>query len=86
MLQEGKTTIGRNSENDIVLDNADISRFHAMIIIQEGRYSIEDLNSANGTFLNESRIQGRQSLSDKDKIQIADFTIEFRVAQSDLLR
>jgi len=84
-LQGGKTTIGRNSENDLVLDDADVSRFHAMIIGQEGRYFIEDLNSANGTLLNGHRIQGRQPLNDQDKIRIADFIMEFGMGRPGLV-
>ena len=44
--------IGRSSQNDIVLDQASVSRFHADIRWNEGIYSVRDAKSRNGTKLN----------------------------------
>lgn len=50
--------IGKMQENvDMVIDNRMISRIHARIFHQEGSYYIEDMNSSNGTYLNDQLIQ-----------------------------
>lgn len=51
-----KITIGRDKKNDIVLENPIISRFHAEIQKIKNDYFIHDLNSSNGTFVNNERI------------------------------
>jgi len=48
--------IGRNPDSDIRIDNLGVSDRHARIFEQDGRYTIEDLDSTNGTFVNEKRI------------------------------
>ncbi|MDP8219053.1 MAG: SpoIIE family protein phosphatase [Candidatus Theseobacter exili] len=45
-------TIGRDSTNDIVLENKKVSRNHAIIALQDNRFSIKDLGSSNGTYVN----------------------------------
>ncbi len=55
-LTQRITTIGREPINDIVLDDAEISRRHARILYEDGRFIIEDLNSTNGTFVNGERL------------------------------
>lgn len=49
-------TIGRGSENDIVLAYEAVSRTHAQITFERGYYYVVDLNSANGTFMDNVRI------------------------------
>jgi hypothetical protein len=71
------TTIGRLPECDVVLDDAGASRRHAQVRLQEGRATITDLGSTNGTALNGSPIQSRP-LSDGDRITIGTTLIEYR--------
>lgn len=52
----GKITIGRDKSNDIVLENLLISRFHAEIQKIKDDYFVHDLNSSNGTFVNDKRV------------------------------
>src|SRR5439155_17425993 len=47
-LEKAQVVIGRTSENDIVIDHRSISRHHAKIVKEQGRYQIVDLGSANG--------------------------------------
>jgi len=49
-------TIGRGPDNDIHIDNLAVSTHHAKIYLDAGRVIIEDLNSLNGTFMNNQRI------------------------------
>lgn len=51
-----KIKVGRDKSNDIVLNSATISRFHAEIQKIKNDYFIHDLNSSNGTFVNKKRV------------------------------
>lgn len=51
-----RITIGRASENDIVIDNKLASRYHAIVQKIRDEYFLKDDNSTNGTFLNGRRI------------------------------
>lgn len=55
-LRMGKTTVGRSPENDLYLDDSQISRHHAEIVWDGARCLITDLNSRNGTFVNGRRL------------------------------
>ena len=50
-------TIGRAPENVIPIDNLAVSNHHARIFTENGHLVIEDLNSLNGTFVNDQRIK-----------------------------
>lgn len=62
-------TIGRDPENDLVLDDRRVSRRHAEIRLRLGRYTLYDLQSTNGTFVNGRRV-AEVALSDGDRVQI----------------
>jgi hypothetical protein len=62
-------TVGRDQKNDIVLDDRRVSRRHAEIRLRLGRYTLYDLQSTNGTFVNGRRI-AEMVLSDDDRITI----------------
>ena len=55
-------TVGRDSTNDIVINDAEISRRHARLTFQGGKYVLEDLGSTNGTFVNGQRLAGPRVL------------------------
>jgi pSer/pThr/pTyr-binding forkhead associated (FHA) protein len=67
--------IGRNAENDIVIENLAVSKLHARIMKQEGAYYIEDMNSTNGTYLNKIRIT-KKDLVNNDIIIIGKHSLE----------
>ena len=50
-LTKERTTLGRRPYNDIVIENLAVSGEHAVIILADGKVSIEDLRSTNGTFV-----------------------------------
>lgn len=64
-------TIGREADNDLVLNDSLVSRRHARIVIESNQLVIYDLGSMNGTRVNGQRIQ-RQPLNEGDLIQIGD--------------
>ena len=67
--EKTKITIGRTASNDIQVDNVAVSAHHARIVKQGRSCVIEDLNSTNGTFVNERKIT-RKVLKENDIITI----------------
>lgn len=72
ILEPGEYIIGRYPSNDIVLPDPYVSRRHARIFYRDGDWFIEDLESTNGTVVNNEDIRGKGSrkLSDGDEIII----------------
>ncbi len=75
-LQREETSVGRSPDCDIFLDDVTVSRRHAVIREQDGRFVVEDLGSLNGTFLNRHRIE-QAPLSDDDEVQIGKYRLVF---------
>jgi pSer/pThr/pTyr-binding forkhead associated (FHA) protein len=73
-MDKRKITIGRNGDNDIQIDNLAVSAYHARIIEHRGHFSIEDLTSTNGTFVNEKRI-AKGALKNNDAVTIGKHTL-----------
>jgi pSer/pThr/pTyr-binding forkhead associated (FHA) protein len=55
-LKEGENTVGRIAGSDIAVDDASISRNHAVIIVRSGKIALKDLGSKNGTFVADKKI------------------------------
>ena len=69
MLSLGITVIGRTQPNDIVVDDPGVSRQHASIRGDASDYSITDLSSRNGTFVNDERLSAEpRQLRNWDKV------------------
>ncbi|WP_273734746.1 BTAD domain-containing putative transcriptional regulator [Mycolicibacterium septicum] len=77
-LRPNVTRIGRLPDNDIVLDDAEISRHHAVIIDTGSSFVITDLQSANGVQVRQERIRPSATVGDGDHIRICgrEFTFE----------
>lgn len=71
-LKPGQSTIGRNAENVIVLNDLAASSYHAEIYFDQSadQVSIRDLDSTNGTFVNGKRIRKLKDLQQDDQIRI----------------
>ena len=69
-LPDGNYIVGRGASSKIVLAYADVSERHALISIREGKATVEDLKSANGTYVNGAQIDRRTALFDDSIIQI----------------
>ena len=61
--------IGRSPDNDLPVDNLAVSNYHARVYFEAGKLVVEDLDSLNGTFLNDMRVE-RATLRDGDSIWI----------------
>jgi hypothetical protein len=72
----GGLSIGRSGDADVQIDDRYASGLHARIFSREGRTYIEDMNSTNGTMLNDATLNGEAELIDGDVVRIGD--TEFR--------
>jgi DNA-binding SARP family transcriptional activator len=78
-LQSAATRIGRLHDNEIVLDDANVSRHHAVIIDTNSNFIINDLRSSNGVHVQHQRIRSTATLNDGDQIRICDHEFTFEV-------
>ncbi|MEK7381980.1 MAG: FHA domain-containing protein [Elusimicrobiota bacterium] len=69
-------SVGRKPDNDIPIDNPAVSGHHCRISRQGGTYFVEDLESTNGTFVNEKRIK-KSGLHHNDVVGIAKHSLVF---------
>ena len=79
-LTQVPVTVGRQPESTIVLADPQVSRQHAVISYQAGRYVVQDLGSANGTFINERRITAPQALREGDQLRMGNTIFDVRLA------
>ncbi|MDA8020120.1 MAG: FHA domain-containing protein [Thermoanaerobaculia bacterium] len=71
-LSDGEQIVGRSRASDISVPDASVSRKHARIKIGPGHILIQDLNSSNGTFVNDRRVQGEDAAEDGDLLRFGD--------------
>lgn len=74
-VDKDQATLGRSSRAELHVNDVGISRNHARIITYGEDVFVEDLQSANGTYLNGDRLLNRQQLKDGDKITLGSTTI-----------
>lgn len=70
-LLDGENLVGRDADVRIRLNAPGISRHHARITVSDGRLTIEDLGSKNGTYVGAERVQGLRELRDGDEIRVS---------------
>ncbi len=67
--------VGRDSANDIVLNEPSVSGKHAKIYLEDGTVFIEDLRSLNGTFVNGKRVEGRVIVRSSDSLSLGSVSL-----------
>ena len=81
MLDRDLVTAGRHPDSDIFLDDVTVSRRHAEFRrTPEGRFTVVDVGSLNGTYLKRGRIDSAMLLSSGDEVQIGKFRLTFFAA------
>ncbi|HVG19901.1 MAG TPA: FHA domain-containing protein [Blastocatellia bacterium] len=79
----GVISIGRASDNSVCIDNANVSRYHALIEPRADGYWLSDLRSRNGTSVNGAAVASDRRLEDGDSISIGNAsTLEFHLDES----
>ena len=74
----GTMRIGRSEDSEITLADAQASRHHAAISPEPGGFTIQDLNSSNGTFVNGRELDEPRLLKDGDRLRVANTVLAFR--------
>lgn len=77
--QQGTYMLGRHPDCQIIVDVGAVSRYHAMITVDNGQYYVEDNKSRNGTYLNNEFLRERTALRNGDQLRVCDvdFTFHF---------
>ena len=78
LIDKEVTTAGRHPESDIFLDDVTVSRRHAEFRRNDGKFSIHDVGSLNGTYVNRQRVEETE-LANGDELQIGKFKLTFFV-------
>jgi pSer/pThr/pTyr-binding forkhead associated (FHA) protein len=75
-------TLGRDEECSVVLDDPNVSRFHARLVFHNAAIWVQDAGSRNGVFLNGKRVVRHKQLGPGDELLIGDhgFTLELEMA------
>jgi serine protease Do len=76
----GQMTVGRENA-DLVFEDPELSRRHALVTAVDGTVEIADTGSANGTFVNDRRIESATPLSNGDAIRLGKTTLEVELGQ-----
>ena len=71
-----RTRIGRSPDCEVFLDDVTVSRNHAVLLEENGEFSVEDQGSLNGTFVNRKRID-RAPLREGDELQVGKYRLTF---------
>ena len=77
-----RCTIGRMEDNDLVLNTTGLSRHHALLVAGPTGYTLTDLHSSNGTYVNQELVKRPVLLRDGDKIQIGELVLRHRSSRS----
>lgn len=77
--------VGRHQDADVLLQAAEISRRHAALLLKDQLLWVQDLNSSNGTFINDIRIEQEKQLHDGDIVQFASFKFSVLAPAKEIL-
>ena len=77
MSVSDELTIGRAAACSLTLDDTYVSQHHARVVRRDGKHLVDDLGSANGTFVNRERIAAPVVLKPGDRVQIGSTVLEF---------
>jgi pSer/pThr/pTyr-binding forkhead associated (FHA) protein len=79
LLNQPEIEIGKATHNKLILSDPTVSATHAVVLVRDGGYSIVDLGSSNGTFVNGKRLESEAyTLQHGDKLQFGNVLLAFR--------
>jgi DNA-binding winged helix-turn-helix (wHTH) protein len=81
-LTDGEYVLGRDPDLALFLDSPSVSRRHARIIVSGDQATIEDLDSKNGTFITDRRLDAVTRLADGDSIRVGSVQLTFSAVRS----
>jgi len=77
-ILKDEVSLGRGEENDLVIPHASISRTHARLMRRNGGYELTDLNSTNGTFVNNQQLRGSTMVANGTELRLGDVSFVFQ--------
>jgi hypothetical protein len=77
-LLKDEVALGRGEENDVVIPHPSVSRAHARLMRRNGLYELTDLNSTNGSFVNEQPVHGSVRVSNGSQVRLGDVRFVLR--------
>ena len=81
-LRDGENIVGRDPGADVWLDEVGVSRRHARLQVESSSFTVEDLGSKNGTWLNDAAVTTAVPVRDGDRLQFGSAALAFRTAGS----
>jgi FHA domain/Integrin beta chain VWA domain len=78
-LLKDEISIGRGEDNDIVIPHASVSRAHARLMRRDGAYEVLDLNSTNGSFVDDRQVHGSATVPDGSELRLGDVRFVLRL-------
>jgi len=76
-LHDGKNSVGSGTDSQIALKDSTVSSQHASVRYEDGKFFVTDLDSSNGTYLNDRKIV-REELKDNDMIRFGEIIVKFK--------
>jgi FHA domain-containing protein/integrin beta-like protein len=77
-LFKDEVTLGRGEDNDLVIPHASVSRAHARLMRRNGIFELTDLNSTNGSYVNEQPVHGSVRVSSGNQVRLGDVRFVLR--------
>ena len=77
-LLKDEVSLGRGEDNDVVIPHASISRTHARLMRRNGTYELMDLNSTNGSYVNEQPVHGSTIVASGSEVRLGDIKFILR--------
>jgi pSer/pThr/pTyr-binding forkhead associated (FHA) protein len=78
-MQKREIGIGRSELNDFIIDDKSVSKFHAKLVFEsDGSLWIQDMKTSNGTFVNGTKIDGKQKLGINDQVRLANIPFDWQ--------
>lgn len=74
--------IGRQADNDLVLAHGGVSRHHARLFVEAGEVRVEDAGSSNGTYVDDSKVEGAVPLAPESRLQLGDYELFLRAPRA----
>ena len=79
LLAEGSNLVGRDRDCAVRIDSPSVSRHHARILVIQGKATVEDLGSKNGTYVNEEAVKTPVALEDRVEIRVGSVKMTYRI-------
>ncbi len=82
-MEKDEVAIGRTEENDVVLAGGNVSKHHARLAIGDGKLTLIDLKSTNGTYIDGVRLDAPREVGPSEQIVIGDYSLMVQALSSD---